>query len=176
MTTRSISPVGRAATALVLAGAGLSVTGGTAWADTTVPCGTPAHDALYTTTHHDAVPAVTHEVTVIDQAYVPGQAAVPEESHTETTWVDGDGTPEGDGWSATGDSNVIEDAPAYTDYGWLRTVIDRRGVEGQAAVPAVTHDETVVDERGLGRDRRRPPRQGRRRGGLPLRDRRRQAA
>src|SRR6478735_2981246 len=138
--TRSISPVGRAATALVLAGAGLSVTGGTAWADTTVPCGTPAHDALYTTTHHDAVPAVTHEVTVIDQAYVPGQAAVPEESHIETTWVDGDG------WSATGDSTVVEDAPAYTDYGWLRTVIDVEGVEGHAAVPAVTHDETVVDE------------------------------
>ena len=146
MTTRSISPVGRAATALVLAGAGLSVTGGTAWADTTVPCGTPAHPALYTTTHHDAVPAVTHEVTVIDQAYVPGQAAVPEESHIETTWVDGDGTPEGDGWSATGDSTVVEDAPAYTDHGWLRTVIDRAGVEGQPAVPAVTHDETVVDK------------------------------
>ena len=146
MTTRSISPVSRAATALVLAGAGLSVTGGTAWADTTVPCGTPAHPALYTTTHHDAVPAVTHEVTVIDHARVPGVAAVLEESHTETTWVDGDGTPKGDGWSATGDSNVIEDAPAYTDYDWQRTVIDQAAVEGQPEVPAVTHEETVVDE------------------------------
>jgi hypothetical protein len=146
MTTRSISPVGRAATALVLAGAGLSFSGVTAWADTTVPCGTPAHPALYTTTHHDAVPAVTHEVTVIDQAYVPGEAGVPEESHIETTWVDGDGTPEGEGWSTTGESTVVEDAPAYTDHGWLRTVIDRAGVEGQPAVPAVTHDETVVDK------------------------------
>ena len=145
MTTRSISPVGRAATALVLAGAGLSFSGATAWAGTTVPCGTPAHPALYTTTHHDAAPAVTHEVTVIDQAHVPGEAGVTEESHIESTWVDGDGVPEGDGWSATGEPAVVVDAPAYTEHGWLRTVIDVAGVEGHPAVPAVTHDQTVVD-------------------------------
>ena len=178
MTTRSISPVGRAATALVLAGAGLSVTGGTAWADTTVPCGTPAHPALYTTTHHDAVPAVTHEVTVIDQAYVPGVAAVPEESHTETTWVDGDGTPEGDGWSATGDSNDHRGRPGLHR---LRAGCARSSTRPPSRAsrrcPPLTH-ERDRGRRGSPPRRTRPsstpPPARRRRRGLPLRDRRRQ--
>jgi hypothetical protein len=146
MTTRSITPVRRAAACLVLAGAGLGVAGGgVAWATAPVACGTPAHPALYSTTHHAAVPAVTHDVTVIDTAFVPGQAAVPEESHLEVTYVDGEGTPEGEGWTS-GETTTIVDTEAYTDYGWIRTVVDRAGIPGTPAVPAVTHGETVVDE------------------------------
>ncbi|HYN67751.1 MAG TPA: hypothetical protein VES93_12750 [Ornithinibacter sp.] len=146
MTISSITPVRRAAVVLVLAGAGLGLAGGgAAWA-APVACGTPAHPALYSTTHHDAVPAVTHDVKVIDTAFVPGQAAVPAVTHDELVNVDGDGTPEGEGWRATGTTWTIVDTPAYTDYGWMRTIIDRAGVPGSPAVPAVTHEETVVDK------------------------------
>ena len=147
MTTRSITPVRRAAVCLVLTGAGLGVaSGGGAWAATAVPCGTPAHPALYSTTHHEAVPAVTHLVKVVDTAFVPGRAATDEVSHLEFTTVDGEGTPEGEGWRASGTSWTIVDTPAYTNYGWLRTIIDRAGVAAVPAKPAVTHEETVVDQ------------------------------
>jgi len=147
MTTRSITPLRRAAACFVLAGAGLGVAGaGSAWASAPLACGTAAHAALYTTTHHDAVPAVTHEETVIDTAYVPGRAAVPEVSHVELGYVDGDGSPEGEGWSATGQTETIEDTAAYTEHGWMRTVVDRAATTGSPAVPAVTHEETVVDK------------------------------
>jgi len=147
MTTRSITTVRRAAACFVLAGAGLGVaSGGAAWAATPLACGTAAHPALYSTTHHAAVSAVTHEETVIDTAHVPGQAAVAEVSHLELAYVDGDGTPEGGGWSASGRTQTIEDSAAYTDHAWQRTVVDRAAVAGSPAVPAVTHEETVVDE------------------------------
>ncbi len=147
MTKSSITPVRRAAVCLVLTGAGLGLAGGgVAFAAAPIPCGTPAHPALYSTTHHDAVPAVTHQVKVIDTAFVPGVDAVEEVSHPEFAYVDGDGTPEGDGWWASGQSWTIVDTPAYTDYGWLRTIIDRAAVPAVPAVPAVTHEETVVDE------------------------------
>lgn len=139
----------RAATWFALVGAGLAVTGGsTAWASTTPvttqKCGSPAHAALYRTVEHEAVPAVTHEVTVIDQAYVPGVPAVEEVSHVELTTVDGEGTPEGEGWTASGTTWTIEDSAAWTEYQWQRKVIDLPAVPGIPAVPPVTHEETVV--------------------------------
>ena len=149
MSTRSMTPARRAATTIALAGAGLAIAGsGSAWAATPitpVPCGTAAHPALYTTVHHDAVPAVTHDVTVIDQARVPGVDAVPEASHVESTVVNGEGSPVGAGWQPSGRTETVEDSPAYTEYEWVRKVVDRAGVPGSPAVAAVTHEETVVD-------------------------------
>lgn len=149
MSTRATTSVRRTAACLTLVGAGFAFAGGsTAWATTTTvtpaTCGTPAHPALYQTVHHDAVPALTHEATVIDQAYVPGVPAIDEVSHVESTTVDGDGTPEGEGWTATGTTWTIEDSAAWTEYKWRRKVIDQAAVPGSPAVPAVTHEETVV--------------------------------
>ena len=146
MSTRGTTTVRRTAAAFTLVGAGFAFTGaGTAWA-TPAPatCGTPAHAALYKTVNHAAVPAVTHEVTVIDQAFVPAVPGVDEVSHVEVTTVIGDGVPEGEGWSATGTTWTVEDTAAWTEYEWQRTVVDQAAVPGSPAVPAVTHDEVSV--------------------------------
>ena len=149
MSSRVTTSVRRTAACLTLAGAGVAFAGGgAAWATapTTPPpaCGTAAHPALYRTVHHDLVPAVTHAVTVVDRARVPGTPGIDEVSHEETTTVDGDGAPAGEGWSPTGTSWVIEDTAAWTEHEWARTVIDQAATVGSPGVPARTHEETVI--------------------------------
>lgn len=149
MGTRAPTNLRRTAAWATLVGAGIAFAGGsTAWASTapgtTVTCGAPAHAALYRTVQHDAVPAVTHEVKVIDRVYVPGVPAVEEVSHVELAAVDGDGTPVGENWTATGRFWIIEDGAAWTEYEWQRKVIDQPAVPGTPAVPPVTHEETVI--------------------------------
>lgn len=149
MGTRAPTGVCRAAAWIALVGAGIAfVGGGTAWANTapvtTVKCGSPAHVALYRSVQHDAVRAVTHRVTIIDQVHVPGVPAVEEVSHVEFTTVDGEGNPVGDGWTATGRTWTIEDSAAWTEYEWQRKVIDQPAVPGTPAVPPVTHEEIEV--------------------------------
>ncbi len=149
MGTRAPTNLRRTAALVTVVGAGIAFAGGsTAWASTapvtTATCGTPAHAALYRTVQHEAVPAVTHQVKVIDQAYVPGVPAVEEVSHLELIIVDGDGTPAGENWTPTGRSWTIQDSAAWTEFEWQRTVIDQAASPGTPAVPPVTHEETVV--------------------------------